>query len=91
MSTRKQSYIDSHGGPHDFIASGAGASADQRYSYIQAWGGAAAITYEQMVNTAWVSGSATMAQFEGIYSAPGLRAVEVTDGGTVIAYRKIQP
>lgn len=90
-SRSKQDLTATHGaGMHDFITSGAGAQADQRYSSFFAWGGSAAVTYEQMKpDGTFVSGSATITQSDpGIYNLAGLKNVAVTDGGTIIAYRK---
>lgn len=89
MKYNRQDHVHNSGVMgHDFITSGAGVSADQRYGSLFAWGGSAAITYDQVFpGGSTASGTATITQSDiGIHGT--IENVAVTDGGTIIGYRK---
>lgn len=90
MKREKQDYTSTHGtGGHDFITSGDGVSATQRYSSLHAWGGAVAVTYDQVLPGGTTSSeTATIADGAILYGV--LENVAVTDGGTCLGYRLVE-
>lgn len=91
MSYKQQGFINTHGsGGHDYITSGSGVPAAREYVSVFAWGGDAAITYTQTFPGGSTNAeSVTITQSDiGVHSAEGLTSVAVTDGGTIIGYRK---
>lgn len=71
---------------HDFYTSGAAAAATDTFCILEAWGAEVAVTYDLYLpeSNSSVSRTATIALGQRIYGR--ISNLEVTDGGTVLAY-----